>query len=131
MQAFTKTFPFIIYQDFKNPLITLSLIFLPLILCIFCYPFAQTQVPLPAFYTGSTTDCLIHLHHPPPKVSSHSEATSKHAGRLTKIPKRQEVLFWKEPDGVNYTLKFLRGLEAAVPLLALSVTPLYNKSSAH
>lgn len=111
VQAFTKTFPSLIYQDFINPTI---------ILRVLRYPFAQTQVTPPAstlaaLRIASFTCIPLHL-----KVSSLSEVTPKHAGRQTKNPKRQEVLFWKEPAGVNYTFKLLRGLEAAVTRSALS-----------
>lgn len=102
VQVFTKTFPSLIYQDFINPIIIL----LPLILRTLCYPFAQTQVSLSScFYTSSTMDCLIHLHPPPPEVSSPSEANPKHAGRRTKNPKRKELA------GVNYTLYFWEALK--------------------
>lgn len=48
VQAFAKTFASLTYQDFINLIRILWIILLPLILCILCYPFAQTWVSPPA-----------------------------------------------------------------------------------
>lgn len=102
VQAFTKTFASLTYQDFINLITILCIIPLPLILCILCYSFAQTQVSPPAstlaaLRTASFTCIPLHFNY----LLFQKQLLSMQED--IKNPKRQEVLFWKQLAGVNHT----------------------------